>query len=422
MQRLDGILAVAVAAVAAAVAAWCAWRLGDLLYTDGSLNLWFQADTTRVVSNLLDPASNQYRAVVHPLFPLLLTPWVSLLPSLGMSPLWWGKAVVVATGAASAAAVLLALRFAGVARWASVIFAGLFVASAGFIHWYSMIEVAPFSGLSIAVMVLALAYGPSKRWIWWVLASGLTLSITITNWSAGLAATGARWPVRRILQITLCALVAVLALSVVQRLTYPTAGLFFNPKGLKSEQDYAAPMTRDWSPLANLRALIVYTAVVPVPVIELQDGSQVVTNQHQSLSSAGWSAIVAAGAWVALLVVGGWGALRPGIRPLSLGLGLMLLAQIALGLVYGNVTFLYASNILPMLILWAALSWFTPLRHVALALAVLVIALGAPNNISQFTAATRLAEKVVASGGNPKWSLYPVGRIILAAPPTRPAP
>jgi hypothetical protein len=396
--------------------------LGDILYTDGSLNLWFQADNPRVAANLLDATSNQYRSTVHPIMPILLTPWASLLPKLGMSPLWWGKALVVACAAISAGALFLALRLLTIPLGPSALFAGLFVSSAGFLHWYSNIETAGFNGVSICLILLLLAYGPTKRRIWWVIASALTLSFTITNWSAGLAAAIARWPVRRAITISAMALCVVVVLSLAQKLLYPTAGLFFDLRQLREERNFHAGKTYPWAPLDNLRSLAIYTVVTPPPVLEEQGGSMVVTNQRQPPTAAGALGLLAMVAWLALLVAGAWGARAKSLRPVAFGLGLMLLGQIALGLVYGDLTFLYATNILPMLVVWAALSWFTPVRYAALGLAAVVIAAGLPNNLAQYFAAARLSREVIDGGGNPKAAWYPAGRVVLPAQALRSVP
>jgi hypothetical protein len=410
-------MALICATVAAAVALWGAGQLGDVLYTEGSFNLWFSADNPRVIANLLDASSYQYRATVHPIFPILVTPWASLLPNLGFTPLWWGKAIVCASGAATSAILFLALRLVGVGRAFSALMLGVFVASAAFLHWYSEIEIAPFNGLSISLALLALAYGPTKRWIWWVAVGALTLGFTITNWSAGLAATIARWPLRRAMAISVITLMVVVALSLAQRAIYPTASFFFSPMGLAGERDYSAMRVRGWSPTDNLRSLVIYSAATPPPVLEAEGQRLVVTNQHQSPASAGWLGVLAMSAWIALLACGVVGAVAvKSIRPVAVGVGLMIAAQLALGLIYGDVSFLYAMNLTPMFIMLAAFSGFTRLRYAAAALAMVVIVAGSINNVTQFKAATALAEGVIAKGGNPKWSRFAPGRVILPMP------
>lgn len=319
----DAVAVLACAVAAVAVSAWSMGLLGDVLYTEGSLDIWFQADSPRVVANLLDAGSSQYRANVHPIFPILFTPWLSALAGLGGSPLLWGKAAVAAAGALSVAAVFLALRFTGLPRGVALVFAATFLTSATYLHWYAVIEIGAFSGLSIVLAVLALAMGPGRRWAGWPLMSAFTLGVTITNWTAGLAATIARWPLRKAILISTVALALTAGLAVGQRFLYPTAGLFFDPFSLAKEREYATP--HQWSPAANLRALVLYSAVTPEPAVERRDGRAIVSNQQVPVSAAGWAGMVAILAWAGCLAAGVWGAVRtPQVRPITFGLGLML--------------------------------------------------------------------------------------------------
>ena len=416
----DGLLAIVCGLVAVAVSAWSARQIGNILYTEGSFNLWFQADNPRVVANLLDASSSQYRAPVHPIFAILLTPWVSLLPNLGMSPLFWAKAVVFGCAVASAMALFLALRLMDLSRLAAILFVGVFLSSSGYLHWYSVIEIAPFNGLSTSLAALALTYGPHCRRRWWVLMSGFSLGMTITNWSAGLAATVARWRVRPALVISLAALTGVGVLAVCQRLVYPTAGLFFDPRHLLGEADSTPLKMSGWAPLSNLRSLVVYTVVSPPPVLERQIEYLVVTNQNQGLDTLDGVGILAVAAWALLLAGGAFAAARTRrMRPVSLGLGLMLLAQGVVGLVYGELTFLYATNILPMLAMLAAFTWMRPARRLWLLLAGVVVIAGTLNNTVQLSRAASLARGVIDAGGNPVWPLYAANRFILPVPASK---
>jgi hypothetical protein len=417
LGRSDALLAALCGIIATAVAAWAASRIGDVLYTEGSFGIWFQADNPRVVANLLDVTSDQYRANVHPIFPILLTPWVSLLPKLGASPLFWGKLVVFLCGGASAAAMFVALRLLGIARVGALVFAALFIASAAYLHWYSVIESAPFNGLSTTLAVLALAYGATRRKAWWIAMSVLTLGMTITNWTAGLAATIARWRVRDAILISATALALVAGLSVAQRLIWPTAGVFFNPYGLLRESAYAATAQPRWSPIENMEALVIYTMAAPPPVLERQEPFVVVTNQARGWTQVSAPRLVAVVGWTLLLALGAFAAVRERpLRPIALGLGLMVAAQCALAVVYGEITFLYATNILPMLIAAAALAWFLPRRNLVVLLAAVVVAASAASNVVQLDRAAIFAERALEAGGNPVWSRYPADGFVLPLP------
>jgi hypothetical protein len=422
LTPVDWVLGGTCALIAALASTYAATIVGNTLYTEGSFGIWFQGDNPRVVANLLDPTSNQYRATVHPIFPILTTPWVSLIPRLGLSPLQVAKAVMAGCGAASAALIFATLRSISLPRPASLLFTAIFVASAAFLHWYGVIELGPLNGLSICLALWALAYGPTRRAWWWVLVSVATFAMTISNWSAGLAATIARWPVRRAIKISVAALATVFMLSIIQRAIYPTASYFFSPMGLANEKAYVTAESSAWAPADNLRSSVVYAAVAPAPAIGGKLPDAFVTYQHRPPGTAGYLGLTAMAAWLVLLGCGTYGAIihRP-TRPIAFGLGLMIAGQVGLGLVYGDETFLYAASVMPMLAVLAALSWFTPVRWLAAALAALVVVAGAANNVTQLGSASHLAAELLAEGGNNKWSRYAAGRFILPVPATRSA-
>jgi hypothetical protein len=402
---VDAGLALAAAVAAFIVAFWGEGVLANDLYTHGSFNLWFQADNPRVLANLLDPASNQYRATVHPILAILFTPWMSLIPRMGAAPLDVAKDAVLACAAASGALMYVILRSLDLPRLAAAAFTALFIASAGFLDWYSVVECAPFAGLSILPALLLLVRGPGRGLAWPIFASATSLSITVTNWSIGLAATVARFRLSKSVRISASAFVLVMALSVGQHLVYRSANFFFSPTGLLREKDYLAPEQHRWAPLENLRALVVYTVVAPPPVVEHLGEDRIITNQSQPMGAAGPVGVVAMGAWLVALALGAWGMLRDRRRyAIAGGLALMVTGQLVLGCLYGDISFLYATNILPELILVAAFAWFTPLRWIGLVLATVVVIAGGMQNARQFQAAAGFARQIVDTGGdNEDW-------------------
>lgn len=93
--------------------------------------------------------------------------------------------------------------------------------------------------------------------------------------------------------------------------------------------------------------------------------------------------------WTALLSLGLWGlfSLRQQLK-LRIFVGLVLLGQLALHLLYGDETFLYALHFAPLLVVLAALSTLTRARPLALILAgALVLSMGTNNGL-QFGKAT----------------------------------
>jgi len=105
-------------------------------------------------------------------------------------------------------------------------------------------------------------------------------------------------------------------------------------------------------------------------------------------SAAGIAAVLG---WLGLLALGLWGMARRSALPrLSLAVGLVLLGQFALHLVYGDGAFLYAAHYVPLLVIVAAFASTTPARWIALGLAALVIVAGGINNVAMFKEASAL--------------------------------
>jgi hypothetical protein len=421
----DVFFGLIIAAIAIGISAWGFATLGPALTSAASFNIWFQADAPRVISNLTDVASDHYRTSIHPASSIVLTPIVLAIGKLGLAPLAAAKLLIIAAAALSGGLFFIVLRSFGLPRIPAVIFAAMYLSSAAFIDWYAAVELNSVAGVTIVLALLALACGRSISPLWWVLASAGTLSITVTNWSVGLAAALVRWPLKRFVEISAAALALIVLLSIAQSHLFSNASFFFLPRSVMGETQWtqiAQERNGDgaWRPIESLRSLLITTVVAPTPLIEVQSGEKVVTNQNTSWSDNSWGGIAASLAWIALLCCGVWGGLTaPGLRPVSLGLGMMLLFQMVLHSVYGTVTYLYAPHFLPILVAISSLSWFSPARRAALALAVFVFAAGGVNNVVQFRHGAHLANQILEGGGNKIDPSFPANAVIVAPPAKR---
>lgn len=406
-------------AIAGALLSWWSFRaLGNALDTEGSFNIWFQADNPRVIANLLDPASDQWRAPVHPLVAIFFLPWLAPLSKMiGIAPLAGAKCVVLFCAAGSSAALFAALRFLDLPRLAAGLFATLFLASSSFIFWYGEIEIPPLEGLSVCLMLLVFAIGPVRE-ACWAAASLMTLAFTITNWSIGLLATLARWSVKRVMRISGVVLVSAVLLAALQHAAYPTATPFYRLGVVAAERHRVELDSTHWHPLDNLAVLLASSVVTWPCNVELQDGFQVITNQQWNPAKAGFENLFAIALWLVVFLLGIVGASSPTARRKALWIGMMVLGQLVLGLLYGNVSFLYVTNIAPLLIVIAAFSWFGPsaVKRASLCLTSLLIILAAANNLSRFQDAAGTANAIVRSGGNPVTAEYRAGPFILPVP------
>ncbi len=411
LSLIDFIIAMVMAAAAALMANWAATRLGTSLERMTSQDVWFQADTTRVIANLIDRSSNHYRVSVHPIASILLTPVTLCLRKVGVD---LGVAVHALMGLMASLSIglfFIFFRLLTLPRAAAMVFTAMAISSAAFVHWSPVIELSLASMLTIVLALIALAYGRTRNMAWWILMNCATLGITITNWSFGIIATLVRWPLRRFLIICIAAAMIVSILATAQHVLFKNARPFFLG-GAVDEYQWTQPVLRggaDWSPANSLRSLFISTIVAPRPYVEIREDVAprpdaqnvgVVTNQKAGFFDRTTAGIAAAFVWLALFGIGVWGGLRTTyLRPVSAGLILMVLSQAAIHIVYGDPTFLYALHFMPVLIAIASISWFTSLRWIAFAGALVVTILGGVSNVEQFEAAASLAAASISEGG-----------------------
>jgi len=438
LSRADWLGVTAAIAFALAVNGWTASRLSDTLIHPSGFDIWFESDAPRVLADMTDVDSRHFRTSVHPATSILLTPTVLAIAQIaGIEPATAAQILFPVLAATSAGLLLLALRFMTLPLHAAGLLVAIYATSAAYLHWGGIVELHSIGGLSMTVALVALVYGRTRNPLWWVLASAASLSITVTNWMAGLAATIVRWPRRAFVLISSSAFLLIAVLASVQWLIFHDAKLFFDPRVWLGELRFVgvAPTSSDendpdWLVAHNLRSFFLTSVVAPPSEVyprepdRLADTTAWIHNHWAPLGAMSVPALAASAAWTVLLLLGGWGAVRtPQLRPVAVGLGLLLAGQVLLHSVYGFPTFLYSLNFLPVLIILAAFAWTTPLRRLASVLAVVVVALGAPNNVSEFasTAATARAiasehrederagfDATLAWQGQCRWAILPV--------------
>lgn len=358
-------------------------------------DVWFGADTPRTLSNMVDAQSNHYRTKVHPISSLLLHPLTVAVRSV-----WAGSDLEAAMRVVKFVGVLWAIgfyalgRLCGAGRIASVGFTALAVASAAFQFWFSLVETF-FAGSLTLLMVLLVAAVAVHRPVgdrWLVAASVASLSITVTNWVAGLALAIVQRPWRRAVGLSAVALLIVSVLALVQRQLYHWSMLFF--LGSREELHYIN-QAAGGSLGDRLIGMLWYPIRIPAVRVQEQvppvlNSISVQMNGAGLVDAASWAAILI---WALLLAAGVLGLVRsPRWHAFGKVLGLTLAAQIALHLVYGDETFLYAAHFLPLLMAVALFAGRSPLGRAAPVLAVLLAALVGFHNFDMHAAAAHLLQ------------------------------
>jgi hypothetical protein len=350
------------ASVLAAASACVTWSDARLLARGGhafyeSDDLWFESDTLNHESSMVSRQSPDIVNSKHPLFALLTLPPTTLLTSLGVPRLEAVQAVLAAAAAAWMAVYFVLLRLIGCGLVDAAIFSLLAKGSAASMFLGAVPEAFNFGSITILAPLLLVALDRERRIgrAWYIAASVFSATMSISNWLAGLLATLARWPRRHARDITLRAAGVLAGLLIVQKLVVPHA-----PVGVHVWRTYimseAAGSFSD-----KTRALLVHSMVMP----EIQRTSKVdvVTRRPTPLlsvqrarigSGAPW-ALAASILWMALLAAaalvalgGGAGGMVPAIAWMLVG------AQLALHLVYGDETFLFSFHTVPLLVLLVA--------------------------------------------------------------------
>jgi hypothetical protein len=238
---------------------------------------------------------------------------------------------------------------------------------------------------------------PISRW-WYLAASAATLSITVTNWMAGWISAALRFPPRQAIQITVNAFCIVAVLFGLQKYLTPRAEYFI---GDRKAREFVL-REEAGGPLVIARAELVHSIVAPqITEIdrETAKGRQLLTMQRSGIGSSGPIGLACSIAWLTLLAVGFYAMImKPANDRFRNVLGLTLLGQLALHLIFGTETFLYTLHFAPLLVITAAGACFTRFRWPVLAVAALLAVGLAVNNVQQLRhAVSRLDPAVITA-------------------------
>jgi hypothetical protein len=268
----------------------------------------------------------------------------------------------------------------------AILFSTLAAVSAAAVFWLTVPETWVFGSLTIVLALLTAAVSQRQALSarYYVIASALTLSMTVTNWMTGIVLAFAQFPWRCALRITATAFVLVLVLGGAQKRFFHHAALLVHV----DEITRFLLQPESGGPLVIARVFFFHSLIMP-SITEVDRGNRPglrMTVQPSLPGSATPWGIVAVGLWGALLSLGVWGAITTrGQRQLAVVLGFTLLGHFVLHQLYGGEeTFLYALHWTPCLVVLAAFGALTRARLLALTLAGALVVCAAINNGIQF--------------------------------------
>ena len=311
---------------------------------------------------------------------LLSTPTI-ILTKLGCT------AVLAARLTIAIGAGLLAATFFYLCRWVTrravdaLVYTALLMSSASFLCFATVFELYVWGAFSILAALVSATVGDRYKGVALVIGSAISLSFTVTNWMAGLAAAYLSVPMRRAALYSAFAFAAVAALTAVQSNLYPTSGKFLF---LGEEQRYTKIDFREKLQAAPT-AFFLDPIILPGVVIKISEKGKTILTAERPDGKTSPIVIAASLIWLCLAgagALGAWSTQGPPRQMATLVTGLTA-GQLFLHLFYGDGGFfLYSLHFAPLLILLASFSSATKWRVPCLAGAALLVGLAGWNNLA----------------------------------------
>lgn len=366
-------------------------QLDARLLSDATMDVWFEADMSRIVEIATNRWAINDRAPAHPIFALLVVPPVYVLRLAGLDP-WAAVRVCFAVLAAVSAGLLFAiLRLFDGRRLDAALFTLVGMTSASAVLWGPIPETHTLAQPTIllAILVVAVSGHRAVPSLLEVAASAATLGITVTNWMAGLLAAIVRHPWRRALQLSVNALALVVVLWVVQTRLVPASPFFIGTYRTGGHVLAAEA----GGILGVARAFFLHSIVAPVITVVDRPGAgewPIMLFQPSAAGSTGLAGMVALILWGGLLLAGAWAVIASrGLVRARIFLLLLVAGQFTLFVLFGNETFLYAPTFAPILVVLVGLAARTRVRVPVLAAAALLVVVNGANSLAQWRGATR---------------------------------
>lgn len=356
-------------------------------------NVYFQGDLPRVYENMTDRMSpGHYRVKVHPLISLQTFPPTFFLKKLGMGSFTAVRTVIALIAAIWGLCLYVLIRLIGCSRLIAVIFTILGFSCASAIFWLSVPESYGLGSISIMIALCFAALTNKKMFSDWsyIIVSAVTLSVTITNWMCGIFVTLINKPIKQAINITLISLSIVTIFWGLQKRFFPEAIFFI---GDNEETSFLFYPTIERM-LSVVNTFFFHPIMAPSINIlgDNGEGWNIISFQksvpgYDSILSFAGTAI-----WLSIFAIGLWALFSKKENSVfHISLGLTIIGQLLLHLVYGEETFLYSLHFLPLLLALAALGTLTKLRGLVILLVLILIPISATNNWQKFQEVNAIA-------------------------------
>ena len=361
-------------------------------------DVWFDSDVHRIVSGMLDRESiAHYRSAVHPIFSLVssLVP-LGLKHLLGLTDIVAMKLVVICVAVFWAISLYALLKLMGCQILDAVIFSMIASASSSTIFWLTVPESYSYGSITVifALILATLTDSVLLSSSYYVFINIITFGITVTNLMFGIAVTIVNHSLKGTARILFSGLIIVFMVTLFQKLIFTKAPIltFISMRG-ENKYTVIPSVARAVSASFSLWShTMVMPDIILAPYLGIESFlSLSIQNSIPPINSL-WGS-VATLSWFSLLILGIFSAFRLKTHyKLRLVLGMGLIGQYVLHLIYGTETFLYSLHFFPLLLTLAALSTLTSYRWLALSLGSVFIVSAAIHNNAMFERAVTLIQ------------------------------
>jgi hypothetical protein len=352
VRAVDIVLCL-MAGVAAGALAWGLFP--SLSFTIDNIDVWFDSDSHHIAEAMMSRWSDYHHGNnLHPLFGLISYSLAFISTRLlDFSLFQVMHALTTAAAAAWASMMYVTLRAMKRPPAASVLFTGIGIASTSGLFFLPIAERFVLGSVSM-LACLAAFMAHERRHVsgkWLTVAAAGTMGVTITNFMLGAMALVLAFGVRRGLQAAFGAACAIALVGTLQGALFPQSAAMYS---LRNGTRYTWA-DNGGTVLEKTTAFWLHSVVAPEPRNEARKIRLRLSVQRVGIGMHGLIGRLALSLWVVLLAAGAWMAWqRRPAEKVDILLGLVILGQFSLHLVFGKEAILYSPHFTPLIILVAS--------------------------------------------------------------------
>ncbi|MEM8512401.1 hypothetical protein RCH14_001717 [Massilia sp. MP_M2] len=360
-------------------------------------NVWFDADVPRYLCQIVDRyANDHWRNKVHPLFSFLSYPIPNLLTILQIDLGIAVRIQVALIPAVGMGFLFSALKRIGLMRLDALLLTGIALTSSSSLVWFAILESYAYTFTAFSIVLYLAARDANQEKVTlthWVTGAVLAFSVTITNLIVALFTALQSQGIRRTMRIAILAVAVVGTLSVMQRMIFPSSGLFFLPASVQGEATFFVSLSVERIRQV-LSILYLGSVVMPDFTQQVMNGGEIVLSvQQASWRQAGVIGLTALGLTATLLLTGiatiamayksrlqaphdgAFFARATGQDALRLSVTGSVTFLTVLHIIYGQETFVYVGSVLPFLLILLGYGTLAISRHSRAGATVLLVSL-----------------------------------------------